>query len=236
MNNSLKKELFSEITNRQALIMVFGYIFLMVILAIVLQQTVDREWLRQVVSDTGNFGLIIFFLIEYIYIILVPVYNTTIHLAAGYIFGGDIGWVLNFLATSAGLFTIIYLVKRFGRPLLQRIVPSRIYNRYDDLSHRIGPITLFLVYVLPLFPDDEITYLIAAGQVRFARFVLPVLLGNVTKAAVSYIGDEGMAGFQMALGTRVIVLVIGIILIGIQEYWFSKIYGKQNKPEHGDKG
>jgi len=222
-----KKELLAHLSSRQAWILLIGYIGLMIALAIVLQRYVDRESLRAVVDNTGPFGVLIFLLIEYIYIILVPIYNTGIHIAAGYIFGGHLGLLLNFISTSAGLFTIIILVKHYGRPILSRIISKKILRRYDSLAHRIGPITLFMIYVLPLFPDDEITYLIAAsGRVSFWRFILPVFLGNIAKAAVSYIGDEGLEGFPMAFGTRALVLAFGVILIGVQEILFQRYQKK----------
>ena len=74
--------------------------------------------------------------------------------------------------------------------------------------------------MLPLFPDDEVTYLLAAGKrIQLWRFIFPVILGNIAKTSTSYLGDEGTGGISMTIGTRVIVLVIGLIIIGIQEYW-----------------
>ena len=227
INSKIRKELLGHFSSRQAWLVIIGYITFMIVLAIIVHQYIDRESLHSVVKSTGYFSILIFLLIEYIYIIFVPIYNTTIHLAAGYIFGGHIGWLLNFLATSAGLFTIIFLVKRYGRRLINKIVSEKKLKRYDSLTNRIGPLTLFIIYVLPGFPDDEITYLMAASKtVQFWRFIIPVLLGNVAKAAVSYIGDEGVHGFSMAAGTRIIVFIIGIIIIGIQEFLFHRYYNK----------
>jgi len=215
-----------NISNKKAWFFLILYISLMIILASALGQFVDKEWLQSTVSNYGSLGIVIFLFIEYSYIIFVPVYNTTIHLAAGYIFGGNLGWLLNFLATTAGLFTIILLVKRFGRPLVEKILSNETLTKYDKISEKIGPLTLFAVYVLPLFPDDEITYLIAASRTSFARFILPVLLGNITKSAVSYIGDEGTGGISLALASRVGVFVVGTILIGCQEYFFNPDHKK----------
>lgn len=191
----------------------------MTAIGVLLHLYVDREALRQLVNRNGSLGIWLFLLIEYVYVFFAPIYNTPIHLAAGYIFGGQLGWLLNFVATTAALFTIIGLVKHYGRPLLGRIVSESKLQKYDKLTQRIGPVALFVAYVLPLFPDDEITYMLAAGErVQFWRFILPVILGNVTKSAVSFIGDEGSQGVPVALGSRLLVLLVGLVLIGIQEY------------------
>lgn len=219
MKTQAKKIFLERLSSRQAWALLIGYVSITVAVGLAIQHYVDQESLRSFVSGYGSWGPFLFLLIEYVYVLFVPIYNTPIHLAAGYIFGGSRGWLINFVATTGALFTIVALVKYYGRPLLNRVVSERTLNRYERFVGSIGPIALFVVYVLPLFPDDEITYMLAASErVRFWRFIAPIVLGNVTKAAVSYIGDRGSAGIATALSTRVVILVIGLILISAQEY------------------
>lgn len=221
MESSTKKFFAEHLTSRQAWLVLIGYILATVIIGVLLAEYFDRDLLRGVVNRNPKSGIILFLIIEYLYILFVPIYNTPVHLAAGYIFGGNLGWLLNFVTTTGALLTIVALVKRYGRPLLNRVVPKHMRERYDRYVGNIGPIALFIVYVLPLFPDDEITYMLAASdRVNFWRFILPITLGNVTKAAVSYIGDNGSAGIFTAVTTRVVVLVAGLGIIGAQEYFF----------------
>ena len=183
----------------------------------------DREVLRNIVSSYGILGNIIFISVSYLFVVLVPGYNTPIHIAAGYIFGPELGWVFNFIATTAGLFTIIWLVKKYGRPLVERLVKTKYLEKYDSILQKIGPISLFILYVLPGLPDDEVTYLLSASpKVNFKRFILPVILGTAAKTSVSYIGDQGSAGIIHSGIARIIGLVVGLIVIGIQESFFVK--------------
>ena len=194
----------------------------MVIAAIVFSKYVDREALQAVVRSGGNLGMVAYFLIEVVYVTLTPLFNTAILIASGYIFGGHVGFVMNFLATSIGLFIIVLLVKKYGRPLLQRILSPSFYNRFDHLAQKVGPITLLICYVLPFTPDDELTYIVAAGPIGFKRFILPILLGTLAKAAYSYIGDMGTKGIAIATYARLIMLVVGLIVVGTQEYIFRR--------------
>ena len=194
----------------------------MIITAIIFNKYIDRESLQAVVTETGSVGIIAYFLIEVIYVTLTPLFNTFILIVSGYIFGGHTGFIINFLATTCGLFLIILLVKKYGRPLLKKFVSPNFYNRFDQITQRIGPITLLVVYVLPFTPDDELTYIIAAGPTGIKRFILPILLGSLAKAAYSYIGDFGAQGIIIAFYTRLILLLIGLVLIGIQEYLIKK--------------
>ena len=114
------------------------------------------------------------------------------------------------------------LPPRLRRSLLQRIISPNFYNRFDQLTQKIGPITLLIVYVLPFTPDDELTYIVAAGPIGIKRFILPVLLGTMAKAAYSYIGDMGAKGIAIAAYARLIILVLGLVVVGTQEYIFLK--------------
>lgn len=194
----------------------------MILAAIIFSLYINKESLQEIVKNTGAFGIIIYFIIVVIYVTLTPLFNTAILIASGYIFGGQLGFVINFLGTTVGLFLIIFLVKTYGRPLLKKIISSKYYNRFDEITQKVGPITLLIVYVLPFTPDDELTYIIAAGPIKINRFILPIIIGSLAKAAYSYIGDFGAEGIVIALYFRVVLLIVGLIVVGIQEYFFKK--------------
>ena len=107
--------------------------------------------------------------------------------------------------------------------MLKRLVSERFYNKFDHIVQKVGPITLLIVYVLPLTPDDELTYIIAAGPIGIKRFILPIILGTLAKAAYSYIGDKGTEGILIATYARIILLIIGVVMIGTQEYILLRI-------------
>ena len=216
------KNLFRDSKKRKSILVLIAYALFMILMAIILSQHVDKENLQSVIKNMGPLGILVFLIIEFVYVVFTPLYNTAIHIGAGYIFGGHLGFVLNFIATTAGLFTIMLLVRKYGRPLLKRLVPSTFYNRYDKLAQKVGPIFLFLIYVLPFTPDDEMTYVVAAGSVNIKRFILPILLGNIAKSAMSYIGDKGTSGLSIAGMARVVILVVGLIAIVAQEYFYKK--------------
>jgi uncharacterized membrane protein YdjX (TVP38/TMEM64 family) len=167
-------------------------------------------------------GIIIYLIIEIIYVTLTPVLNTFILITSGYLFGGDLGFIINFISTTIGLLLIVFLVKKYGRPLLQKVISKKFYENFDEITQKIGPVILLIVYVLPFTPDDEITYIVAAGPIEFKRFILPILLGTLAKSAYSYIGELGTSGIKIAIYFRTILLIVGILLIGLQEYIIKK--------------
>lgn len=207
----------------KSILIISIYVVLMITAAVIFAKYINRESLQVVVKNTGQWGIILYFLIELVYVTLTPLFNTFILITSGYIFGGHLGFVINFFATSVGLFLIVILVKKYGRPLLQKVVSPNFYNHFDKLTQRVGPITLLIVYVLPFTPDDELTYIVAAGPIAIKRFILPIILGTIAKSAYSYIGDIGTKGIAIAGYFRLGLLIVGLIAVGIQEYIVKKI-------------
>jgi len=190
-------------------------------MAFLFNKYINRETLQLIVKNSGNLGILVYYIIETTYITFTPFFNTFILIASGYIFGGTTGFFINFLASTSSLFLIVFLVKKYGRPLLEKLVSPRFYKHFDKIIQKVGPMLLLVAYVVPFSPDDELTYIVAAGPLNFKRFILPVLLGSLGKAAYSYIGDLGAPGITIAIYFRVVMLIIGLVLIGIQEHLFK---------------
>lgn len=198
------------------------YLGIMVGAALTFSLYVDKDVLQEIVRNSGPLGIVTYFFIELVYVTFTPLLNTFVLIASGYIFGGHVGFILNFFSTVAGLFLIVFLVRRYGRPLLQKVISPKFYSRFDEITQRVGPLTLLVVYVLPFTPDDELTYIVAAGPIAFKRFILPVVLGTAAKAAYSYIGDAGTNGIAIAAGMRIAMLIVGLVVVGMQESIFAR--------------
>lgn len=215
-------KLFFERPQLKSFIVILSYIILMIVSAIFFTRYINRESLQEFIIQSGKLGIFIYFLIEVFYVTFTPLLNTFILIASGYLFGGNLGFVINFLSIFIGLLLIVFLVKKYGRPLLQKIVAPKFYQSFDKITEKVGPIILLVIYVLPFTPDDELTYIIAAGPTKFKRFILPIVLGTIAKSAYSYIGDLGARGVTTAFYFRVVLLVLGILFVGLQEYFVKK--------------
>lgn len=206
----------------KSLITLALYGLLIVGVAFLFKKYISRDILQDIVTSSGNLGVLVYYLIEVAYITFTPFLNTFILIASGYLFGGALGFIVNFLAAISSLFLIVFLVKKYGRPLLKKLVSESFYKRFDFITQKVGPILLLVAYVIPFSPDDELTYIVAAGPLGFKRFILPVILGSIGKASYSYIGDLGGPGVLIATYVRISVLIIGLLLVGLQEYILNK--------------
>jgi uncharacterized membrane protein YdjX (TVP38/TMEM64 family) len=219
------RSIFSEIIHDRlklkSLITLGVYVGLMIVSAVIFTKYVDKDSLQAIVASSGQWGIVIYLLIEIFYVTFTPLLNTFVLVTSGYIFGGHAGFAINFFANIIGSLLIVFLVQRYGRPLLKRVVSSYFYEKFDRITQKVGPMILMIIYVLPFTPDDELTYLVAVGPINIRRFILPIFIGNLGKAAYSYIGDLGSQGITIAFYVRVVALISGVIFVGLQEYIFK---------------
>lgn len=222
------KEIIFQKPKMKNLLILLIYGLLILLITLVFSSFINQDFLQKIVEKSGFLGVFVYGLIEILYVTFTPLLNTFILIFSGYLFGAYVGFLINFFSTILGLFLIVFLVKRYGRPLLKKFVTPKFYQSFDEIVKKVGPIILLIVYVLPFTPDDELTYIIAAGPVSFKRFILPIILGTIAKSAYSYIGALGSDGLIISFYFRLVMLIVGLLLVGFQEY-IIKERGLDNK-------
>jgi uncharacterized membrane protein YdjX (TVP38/TMEM64 family) len=77
------------------------------------------------------------------------------------------------------------LARRFGRPLVERLIPERQMTRWDDLTAHQGPWFFFLVFLFPFLPDDLTSFLIGLSPLSIPRMLVLTTLGRLPGVFVS---------------------------------------------------
>jgi uncharacterized membrane protein YdjX (TVP38/TMEM64 family) len=158
-------------------------------------QAISRQW----IEHFGVFGPFIFVLIQAGQVIFTPISHYTVGAIGGYLYGPYLGGLLNFVGRIIGHLCAFEIARRLGRPFIEKHVNETTLRKYDRIISGRGqksaegglqPIILFLIYFLPLFPDDEISYLVGASSMGRRSFILANLLGHLGGAfSLAYLGS-----------------------------------------------
>jgi len=95
--------------------------------------------------------------------------------------------------------------------LINKMVSQKFIKKYDHIIQKLSPYGLFLIYALPIFPDDEISYLIGVSVMPVKSIVSAVILGKIPGAGLSFMGDEVVKGISPTVILQVAVLIIGTL-------------------------
>ncbi len=181
----------------------------------------DPEKIKQIGSNLGIFAPIIFIIIVALQILLAPIPGQFAGVAGGFIFGALWGTVYSMIGLTLGSFIAFYSARKLGRPFVEKEVNKKILKKFDKIIIRGGIPTLFLIYLLPMFPDDLISYVAGLTKIKIRALVLVAFIGRFPGFLILNIIGSGIKHNDLFI---TIVIGISIVLMTI-------VYLKRDKLE-----
>lgn len=145
----------------------------------------DRERLQALVAELGPWGPVVTIGMNALQVILAPVPGQFVGVINGYLYGVAAGTLYSMIGLIIGTSAAMLLARRFGRPAVERLVPARQLDRWDDISARQGPWFFFLVFLFPFLPDDLTCFLIGLSPLAIPRMLVLIALGRLPGVFVS---------------------------------------------------
>lgn len=168
----------------------------------------SQERIRGYILSFGYLAPLIFILIQILQVVLTPISHYAVGIIGGFVFGLWYGFMFNYIGRAIGHLVAFYLGRRFGRRLVGKVVKKETMQKYDKLFDK-GKLVLFLMYFLPLFPDDELSYLAGISSINSRVFIPLMLIGHLSGSlSLAYIGNG------LSLKDPLFILLSLITLIG----------------------
>ncbi len=124
------------------------------------------------------------------------------------------GFIYNWIGRVIGTAIAFYLGRIFGRKIIKHVVEPKTIKKYDHYFEK-GKMLLFLAYFLPIFPDDEISYLAGFSKIKEKIFLLLMAIGHISGSLfLAYIGN-GIQSFKEPLFIilSLVTLISGVLLV-----------------------
>lgn len=173
-----------------------------------------QETIRVFVNSYGVLSPLVFILIQILQVVFTPISHYSVGLVGGYLFGTWYGFLYNWIGRVIGT-TIAFLIGRlYGRNIIKHVVKPKTLKKYDKIFEK-GKWLLFLMYFLPLFPDDELSYLAGFSSMKDKVFIPIMLLGHVSGSlSLAFLGS-GVSSWTnpMFIFLTVITLVGGLFFV-----------------------
>ena len=175
--------------------------------------------IRDFVSQFGVFAPLAFIVLQILQVVITPFSHYAVSIAGGFIFGTWQGFIYNWIGRIIGTAIAFYLARIFGRKIIKHLVKKETIQKYDYIFEK-GKLLLFLAYFLPLFPDDELSYLAGLSAISPRIFLLLMAIGHISGSlSLAYIGN----GIQSFKEPMFIILSLITLIGGI---WFAWHYRK----------
>jgi uncharacterized membrane protein YdjX (TVP38/TMEM64 family) len=215
--------------SRQKMLKIIWWLLILVPIALIILGYIypsvffgNQERIREYVLSYGALAPVAFILLQILQVVLTPISHYTVGLAGGFIFGLWYGFIYNLIGKVIGTLIAFYLGRKFGRKIIQRLVKPQNLKKYDKIFEK-GKGILFLMYFLPLFPDDELSYLAGFSSMKLKTFIPLMVLGHVGGALGLAILGSGLSyNNPLSIITGVLTLLGAILFFVISKKHNSK--------------
>jgi len=230
----LKKKVFTILT----IIGILAFIYLMNIPSVYYNLkdfTSNPERIKEYIISYGALGPIIIIIIQIIQVVISPIPGMITSLVAGALYGVFWGFLLNIFGILLGSLVAFYLAKTFGKPLVIRLIGRKSYEKYSRLVSEKYSIGLFILFILPFFPDDALCLLAGISGMNFSLFLFFVIVGRVPGLFVSTLVGSGI--ITLSLPMWIILGILSLIIIylsikynkDIENYILNKVEQQKNR-------
>nr|HID12959.1 TVP38/TMEM64 family protein [Anaerolineae bacterium] len=145
----------------------------------------DQERIREWVAGFGPWGPLVSIALNVAQVLLAPVPGQFVGVMNGYLYGVWLGTLYSMVGLLVGTTLAMALGRRFGRPLVERLVSPEKLARWDRIADRQGPPFFFLVFLFPFLPDDVACFLIGLSPLAIPRMAVLAMLGRLPGVVVS---------------------------------------------------
>jgi uncharacterized membrane protein YdjX (TVP38/TMEM64 family) len=184
---------------------------------------------RDRIAAFGMWGPVAFVILQILQVVITPISHYTVGAIGGFLYGPYWGGLLNWIGRMIGHSIAFFLAHKFGRKVVDKFVDEKTmahFDRYvagEQNGLSLQSFILFLIYFLPLFPDDEISYIVGISKMRYRTFLVANLFGQVGGSlSLAYLGS-GLSTQDALFWVLFISTLAGFPLIWIlQRRYFSR--------------
>lgn len=197
----------------------------------------------EIIESTGAWGMVVFFLIQVLQIVILPLPAVICYVPGALIWGELVGTLL----ASAGVIVgslINYVIGKFwGKKAVVWIAGKETTEKYSAYFSKKGKVIFVLMQILPFFPDDILCMVAGLTGMNFVFYILTiVLIRPLIIAAYCYLGSGSIIPFSgWGIWVWIAVFAVCIILAVLSfkyqdkvESWLVAKFSRKKKTGNSD--
>ena len=169
---------------------------------------------------------------QIVQIIICIIPGQALQLAAGYLYGFWLGFLLSIIGTFLGSVVVFYLAQILGHDAMHILFGQRkINDMLAKINSKKGMMLVFIIFLIPGIPKDLCTYAAGISEMKIKPFLILSLIARSPGMMCSLaIGRQVMHGYYTsAIVIAVIVVILFIFGVLFRDKilnFFDKIYDK----------
>ncbi len=167
----------------------------------------DPALLNEALRGWGWLAPAVFIAIQALQVIISPIPGEATGLLGGFLFGLSVGFIYSTIGLTIGTMVSFWIGRWLGSVVVRRYVSDQVWERLGFIVEAEGAILCFIIYLIPGFPKDIVSYLFGISPMRTWVFALVSTVGRMPGTWIlSAQGAKTAAGqyVQLALLTALV--------------------------------
>jgi len=190
----------------------------------------DKKVLKDTVNAWGWLAPLVFIVIQALQVIISPFPGEITGPVGGALFGTLWGMIYSTIGLTAGTLFCFWVGRRWGEPLVRPWLSDHHWNRMSFIIEAEGAIICFILYLIPGFPKDIISYLFGLSPMPFWIFAVVSTVGRLPGTWISSYFGAHVAEQQYIYA----IAFLAIILAGCLPlyYYRERIIKRFHRPRN----
>jgi uncharacterized membrane protein YdjX (TVP38/TMEM64 family) len=174
---------------------------------------VNRKKIVHFVNSFGPLSVVIFIGLQIVQVLVAPIPGELNGFIGGYLYGPVLGTIYSTIGLTIGSWLAFLLARWLGMPFVEKIINPKIIQKYDYfMEHRGIPIT-FILFLIPGFPKDALSYIIGLSHMKTTTFLILCTAGRLLGTIMlsisgSYARNDQNAAMLAILGISALITLL----------------------------
>ena len=172
----------------------------------------DKQFLKDAVASSGWLAPVVFIAIQALQVVISPIPGEITGPVGGALFGVLWGLTYSTIGLTVGTLAAFAIGRMWGEPLVRPWLSEHHWNRLNFIVEAEGAIICFILYLIPGFPKDIISYLFGISPMPFWLFAVVSTLGRLPGTWISSYFGAHVAEQQYIYAIAFLALVVALCL------------------------
>jgi len=193
----------------------------------------DKKFLKDTVRSWGWMAPLVFIAIQALQVIISPIPGEITGPVGGALFGTWLGLLYSTIGLTVGTLFCFWVGRKWGEPLVRPWLSEHHWNQVNFVLEAEGAIICFILYLIPGFPKDIVSYLFGISPMPFWLFAVVSTVARIPGTWISSYFGAHVAEQQYIYAIAFMAIVIALCLP--LYYYRASLIKRFHKPR-SDKG
>ncbi len=179
----------------------------------------DPQIFRSWIDSMGVWGKLCYIALCFLQVLIAIIPGGPIEVAGGYAFGHVEATILSTIGLGLGSIAVFFLVRRFGRSLLEIFFSREKIEELKFLrTNRRRDLIILILFLMPGTPKDLLCFFCGLTDMPFSIFFLIAVLARIPAAWISSMGGSAMGRKSYSIAIMIAVIIVVLSILGVIAY------------------